>query len=101
MSDDDEPRGGNDETWRAQHDRYHMAQEELSRSIDRLLDELNVDQLMSLRKIFAMERDSAIMNNLDGQVISILRRVHHVDSMTGDPLSDLTMERLDSQQPPG
>ena len=68
---------------RAAHERHHMESEDRAASVDRLLDGLNVEQLIALRYLLNQDSKSAMNNYFDGQVITLLRRVHGVDPVTG------------------
>jgi hypothetical protein len=70
---------------RAAHDRIHMEAESAFQRISNFLDGLNVEQLMALRHILTVRKGMAFVSNrhLDGQVVALLRAVHHVDPDTG------------------
>jgi hypothetical protein len=62
------------------HDRHHMEIESLEMRIHNFLDGLDVEQLLVLRRILNADRDSAPNNYFDGQIVAILRVVHHVNA---------------------
>ena len=69
------------------HEAAHMRAESREARIEHLLDTLDVEGLLALRLILNHgDQDSAWAMNqyYDGQVASILRRVHQVDPYTGE-----------------
>jgi hypothetical protein len=71
------------ESIRRERDRERMEAEERLASVDRFLDSLNVEQLMALRYVLNQDKASAMNNYFDGQVVTLMRRVHGVDAVTG------------------
>lgn len=65
------------------HDRAHMHAEARTQAIYSLLDRLPPDDLLTLRDILRAPRSAR--NRIDGQVVSIMRVVHHVDPYTARP----------------
>jgi hypothetical protein len=63
--------------------RARMAADEREASVNDLLDSLNVQQLVALRRLLNMDQESAMNNYVDGQVVTLLRRIHNVDPHTG------------------
>lgn len=60
------------------HEREHMLVESLEQRMHNFLDNLDVEGLLILRKMLQGGPDLA--RHLDGQIVSILRVVHHVNS---------------------
>ena len=68
---------------RQAHDRQHMKAEDRAAAVDRLLDGLDVEQLLALRTILNLANPERMNQYIDGQVVTLLRRIHGVDSSTG------------------
>lgn len=68
-------------------DRAHMTAEAMAARVDSFIAGLDVDGLMALRSILNTGdmTKSLSANFWDGQIVSILRHVHHVDPATGEP----------------
>lgn len=71
------------EMLRAAHARREMQVAERSAAIDRLLDGLGVDGLMAMRTILNQGSPAESNQFFDGQIRTLLRRVHGVDPDTG------------------
>jgi hypothetical protein len=76
------------ETQQKAHDRRHMALDVVMTEVYNFLDGLNVTQLLAMRRILNLGDGGECVNNnyIDGQVITLLRRVHNVNPSTGDSL---------------
>lgn len=75
---------------RKQTDRVHMTAEAMAAQVDGFLAGLDVEGLMSLRIILNTGdmNKSISANFFDGQVLALLKYVHHVDPESGkDPLA--------------
>jgi hypothetical protein len=64
-------------------DRARMEAEVQQATVYRFLDELAPEQLVALRMILNQDSKSAMNNYWDGQVATLLRRIHGVDPWTG------------------
>lgn len=71
----------------AHQDHHDMENATMAQRINALFDSLDVEQLVTLRRMFAMDGRSGMNNYFEGQIVTMLRRVHNVD-----PESGLTME---------
>lgn len=72
------------------HDMNHMAVEATTARVEAFLSGLDVDGLMAMRTILNQGdmTKSLTANFFDGQLVSILKYVKHVDPETGkDPLA--------------
>lgn len=72
------------------HDQAHMAAEATAARVDAFLTGLDVDGLLAMRSILNTGdmNKSLSANYWDGQLVALLRYVHHVDPDTGlDPLA--------------
>lgn len=78
------------EAFRKQHDQAHMTAEAMSARVDTFLAGLDVDGMLALRTMFNTGdlNKSVMANFFDGQLVAMLRYVHHVNPETGekDPL---------------
>lgn len=83
---------------RRHHDMHQMASEDRTLRIFRFLDTLDAEALMTLRMILNQDSASAVNNYFDGMVVTLLRRVHHVDPDTGKPETDLIDADLTREQ---
>ena len=70
---------------RHHHDMQTIERATRASRIDRFMDGLDVDGLLALRDILNQDSASAMNNFFDGQCVTLLRRIHHVDPQTGDP----------------
>jgi hypothetical protein len=70
---------------KSQHDREHLAHDAMTMRLNNFLDEMSVEQLMTLRHILNQDQDSTSNNFFDGQIYTLLRIVHHVDANSGKP----------------
>ncbi len=75
---------------RHEHDRAQIRSAEMRATIFGFLDGLDVDQLRALRLILNMcgDSDRELSEFFDGQVVSIMRLVHHVNPDTGQSLEE-------------
>lgn len=67
---------------REAHEREAMARDDYFARLYGFLDELTPDQLVVLRSILNVGSRKTLQF-IDGQVVSLLRRVHEVDPITG------------------
>lgn len=71
----------------AEHDRAHMSAEDRTARVEQFIDGLDVEGLLALRTILNAGGDAkrhwAMSQYLDGQVVTLLRRVHGVNPETG------------------
>jgi hypothetical protein len=76
-------------------DRRHMAVEVVMTEIYEFLDGLSVTQLLALRRVLNLGDGSECANNnyIDGQIITLLRRVHNVNPLSGESLELRVPER--------
>lgn len=74
------------ESFRKHNDRAHMTAEAMVTRVDTFLSGLDVDGLLALRTMFNTGdlNRSVMANFFDGQLVAILRYVHHVDPETGE-----------------
>lgn len=66
-------------------DLHAMDRQQRQLRLDRFLDGLDVDGLLALRDLLNHDTDSSMNNYFDGQIRTLLRRIHHVDPRTGEP----------------
>lgn len=86
---------------RDRHDRIHMEQEFWTREVNRFFDELTLDQVMLLRRLFSLDRESKLNAHFDGQLYQLIRLKHRVDPDTGRPwaVEDLLAQGGDDEKP--
>ncbi len=82
------PMGDMFENMRGLADRRAIAGEAMAMSVYSFMDGLNVEQLIALRRMLCCDEESRMNQFFDGQIVSILRLVHHVHPDTGKPESD-------------
>lgn len=70
----------------SQHDRMHMAHDELVANIDNFFDTLSIEQLITFRRILCHDPKSAWNQYFDGMAYQVLRLGHKVNPDTGDSL---------------
>lgn len=81
------------------HEQMHMTELATNQRIANFLDSADIETLFVLRLILAQAQDRmAVYTRLDGQIVALLRAVHHVDPDTGQGVSDLMP--ADGNSPP-
>jgi hypothetical protein len=77
-----------------------MIGSQMAARIDNVLDGLDVEELMVLRIILGHGAEHlSLYSRIDGQIIALLRRVHHVDAETGLSVDDLRKQAPGKDEP--